>query len=472
MVSSKTKLTKSFLYCLLALTFLFSTAVPGRPLLAAEASTAAVELPDTIALTPSGGPALIDDDQYMSEADQISLSVQAAALGEQYKIDLILAIITQGTGADVNENAQNILNQDGYSGDAILCLIDLGEGMVWLTASGKGANFLSYESAGEIAQYMIDENDFSQAEYAGAFTTFLSNIRQAMIDYETATTTTTTTSQAPVTETTLTEETTTEATSTVAPTPTPEPTLARDLLPKKNNTTAIIANTPSGAPALLDPQNYLSPEQQSRLSEKALALAQKYGLDVVLVIMDINTGQSAQQNAEDIFDYGGYGQDGVLGLIDIDNRTVWVSTTGKGMELISDAQATKIAEKVVARNRLKNYAYEVAMDTLAYQIEDKLADSRPRVKVMDVLIALLAAALAFGIFFGSTSVIYRKPKGAKRVIDMKTQAIPNYDVIQDTLVNTYTRSEQISSGSSGGGSRSSGGGGGGGRSHGGGGASW
>lgn len=154
-----------------------------------------------------------------------------------------------------------------------------------------------------------------------------------------------------------------------------EASLQKGFLPVVNNSEADIANTPGGAPALLDPQNLLSPEQQNRLSYKASELSQVYGIDVVLVVMDLDTGQNSRQNAEDIFDYGGYGQHGLLGLIDIQNLAVWISTTRKGMDLISDGQASNIAQKVIERCDFLNNEYGDAMNTMAKEFEKELSKS-------------------------------------------------------------------------------------------------
>ena len=51
--------------------------------------------------------------------------------------------------------------------------------------------------------------------------------------------------------------------------------------------------------------------------------------------MTTETGQSAMANADDLFDYGNYGPDGILGLVDVANRTVWISTTGTAKDLLS-----------------------------------------------------------------------------------------------------------------------------------------
>lgn len=268
-------------------------------------------------------------------------------------------------------------------------------------------------------------------------------------------------STAPVPETTAALETTT-----LAP---------KDLLPTGNNTSAAIATTPSGGPTLLDPENLLSKNQQESLSKKALEVGQKFGLDVVLAIMTTETGQSAMANADDLFDYGNYGPDGILGLVDVANRTVWVSTTGTAKELLSNSTLDSIAEKVVEKNSMGDAEYAGAMNTLMAGIEDKLLDTRPRLKAIDVGIAAGVALLVFLIFFGITNTAYRQPKGAARKINLKTQAIANYEDIQDNLIDSHVSQAVISRSSSSGGGGGGGGGfhtGSSGSSHGGGGASW
>ncbi len=401
-----------------------------------------------IAETISGGPAFLDPDNLLPPDVQEALSFRAMEVGHDFDFDLVLALLATNTGQSSKTNAENLYSNGNYGPDGVLALIDIVNKSIWITTNGRMVEALPSSSLADIATTVADLNDIDNGEYEGAMTTLLSSLKEKLRAGPPLTTTS------------------------EAPTPSPLP---RDLLPKRNNTSANILNTPTGGPALLDYENILSAGQQEALSAKAIEVGKKYGVDVVLVIMTTKTGQSAMANADDLFDYGNYGPDGVLGLIDIANRTVWISTTGKAIEMIPNAKLDKMAQRVVDKNSLAKEEYAGAMNTLMAEIEDKLADTRPRLKAIDLAIAFGVALVVFLIFFGITNSVYRQPKGAKRKIDMGTQAIANYDDIQDILVDTRVTSSVISSSSGGGG----GGGGGGGShtgssgvSHGGGGASW
>ena len=65
------------------------------------------------------------------------------------------------------------------------------------------------------------------------------------------------------------------------------------------------------------------------------------GLDLVIVTTDDNEGLTSEAYADDFYDYNGYGvgsnKDGLLMLIDMDERRVHISTTGLGIDYFNDA---------------------------------------------------------------------------------------------------------------------------------------
>lgn len=81
---------------------------------------------------------------------------------------------------------------------------------------------------------------------------------------------------------------------------------------------------------VIDEMDFLTQEEMDQLESDILGIQDAYMIDVVIVITDNLEGKSTVAYADDYFDYNGYGIDGegVLMLIDMENRKVWISTAG------------------------------------------------------------------------------------------------------------------------------------------------
>lgn len=73
-------------------------------------------------------------------------------------------------------------------------------------------------------------------------------------------------------------------------------------------------------------------------------------MDFVVVTTNDAEGKSATAYADDFFDYGGFGygngRDGVLFLIDMDNRELTLSTSGNTIRLLTDERIERILDDV------------------------------------------------------------------------------------------------------------------------------
>lgn len=73
-------------------------------------------------------------------------------------------------------------------------------------------------------------------------------------------------------------------------------------------------------------------------------------LDIVVVTTEDSEGKSAMEYADDFYDYGGFGygrlKNGVLFLIDMDNRELYVSTSGDVIRLLTDSRIESILDDV------------------------------------------------------------------------------------------------------------------------------
>lgn len=85
---------------------------------------------------------------------------------------------------------------------------------------------------------------------------------------------------------------------------------------------------------VVDKMGYLSEEEISTLQTSADNIKENHGLEPVIVITDDMSGKSSMAYADDYFDYNGYGvgehHEGILFLINMADREIWISTTGPG----------------------------------------------------------------------------------------------------------------------------------------------
>lgn len=96
---------------------------------------------------------------------------------------------------------------------------------------------------------------------------------------------------------------------------------------------------------VVDAGGFLTEEEESDIAEKAAALSEKYGFDVVAVTARVSGALSARQYAEEFYKYNGYGTgdgfDGILLLI-LGNGTCITHAEGKGLDRLSETNLDRL----------------------------------------------------------------------------------------------------------------------------------
>ena len=92
-----------------------------------------------------------------------------------------------------------------------------------------------------------------------------------------------------------------------------------------------------GVVRLVDEADLLTDSEEAALSAKLDEISLRQNLDVVIVTVDSTGERTATEYADDTYDDRGYGEDGVLLLISVDNREWAVSTSGYGITAFTDA---------------------------------------------------------------------------------------------------------------------------------------
>lgn len=111
---------------------------------------------------------------------------------------------------------------------------------------------------------------------------------------------------------------------------------------------------------VIDNADLMSSSEEAALEEKAQALRQEYGMDVVILTVDSLDGKRPQDYADDYYDYNGYADDGVLFLLSMEERDWYISTKGNAIYALTDYGIQQVGESALPY--LKNGDYYGAFD--------------------------------------------------------------------------------------------------------------
>jgi len=182
-------------------------------------------------------------------------------------------------------------------------------------------------------------------------------------------------------------------------------------------------------------------------------------MDIVIVTTNDAQGKSSRDYADDFFDNGGFGvggdYDGILFLIDMDNREAYISTSGIGIRYLTDIRIESILDMVFDNGLIAGDYYGAAggflkgtRKYLELGIQQGQYNEPEQVKkinkltTMDIVISLVGGIAAGGIFYGITKARYRTPK-RDNPYSYKTNSIVNLTTNNDRLINSFVTTRHI-----------------------------
>lgn len=152
-------------------------------------------------------------------------------------------------------------------------------------------------------------------------------------------------------------------------------------------------------------------------------LSETLEFDIVVVTTNSTGGKSSQAYADDFFDYNGYGYgnnyDGALLLINMEYREWHISTTGYGMEAITNSEIEEIGEEIV--EYLSYGQYEAAFREFAALAAKEVEKERDS-EVLDVGEILVRLAIAIVIGMGLAFIPVTVMKKKMNNVAMKNEA--------------------------------------------------
>lgn len=261
-----------------------------------------------------------------------------------------------------------------------------------------------------------------------------------------------------------------------------------DIKVDASNRNAIL-NTPAvnAKEKVYDFADLLTNEQEFSLYNNINYFINDSSYDLVIVTIDDNPKYSAMEYADDFFDYNDFGfnssRDGVLVLIDMDTREVYISTSGMAIKMYSDYRIESIID--AGYYNLTNGNYYGCLSEMINEIENYYDLGFPSennnlhidengnpyyIRKMPYLMIFLAAGtfcliVTMILYYKTRSVV--KKHNIASYINMENTNINKNEIFLTTYTSKIRRQTSSSSGGGGGGSsfhRSSSG-----RSHGGGG---
>ena len=98
----------------------------------------------------------------------------------------------------------------------------------------------------------------------------------------------------------------------------------------------------SGAPVSVtkalvnDFSDLLTDSEEEKLNLRLQKIREEYGFDAVVVTTDSFNGMSPQDYADDLYDYSKYSDDGIIFVLNMNERVWYVSTKGKAIDYFTD----------------------------------------------------------------------------------------------------------------------------------------
>ena len=133
-------------------------------------------------------------------------------------------------------------------------------------------------------------------------------------------------------------------------------------------------------PWVVDDADVLTDQEENQLRQKLNEISTRQKFAVAIVIVDSFGGQSAQDFADDFYDYNGYGaelsenRDGAILALSMSSHNWYISTRGYGITAITDAGRERMAD--LFKPFLKDEEYYEACNKFADLCDDYVTEAR------------------------------------------------------------------------------------------------
>jgi uncharacterized protein len=199
----------------------------------------------------------------------------------------------------------------------------------------------------------------------------------------------------------------------------------------------------AGGARVADLAGLLTEDEEARLAAAAQSLGERYQMDIVIVTASDTGGLSSEAYADDYFDYNGYGigeaRDGILFLINMSIREIWISTSGRAIHALTDARIDGILDDVYNSGLADGEYYQAAQAFLS-STDNVLAGNR--LTWPEGLAGAAVSGLAGLWFFAGTRNAY-KGRRQNSIFDYHRNSLVNLGVVADDLTNSFVTSRAL-----------------------------
>ena len=184
----------------------------------------------------------------------------------------------------------------------------------------------------------------------------------------------------------------------------------------------ILPVSAASLPRMIDETGHLTSGEVRLLEEKLDSLSEEYQCDVVALMVETTSWKTAEQYADDFFDYQGYGlgpeRSGILFLVSLKDRAWHFSTSGDGIDIFKHSRLEKMGDRIPPL--LSSGDYYGAFDLYADQCAAYLKDPEDRALQNRLMLVRIIAAVGIGgvLGFGATALLKMQLKST----GLKSQA--------------------------------------------------
>lgn len=179
-----------------------------------------------------------------------------------------------------------------------------------------------------------------------------------------------------------------------------------------------------------DNANLLTKNEIADLEARIESATNEIKMDLVLLTITDAEGKMSLDYADDFYDYNDFGtgkdKSGALFLIDMDNREIYISTSGNMIDLLTDERIEAMLDNAYAKVSVKDYygTFESFLDDLQkyfsvgiekgqyrYDTETGKITKRKTISINEIIFALLVSvAVALFIVFCIYKSYAKKPR--------------------------------------------------------------
>lgn len=210
--------------------------------------------------------------------------------------------------------------------------------------------------------------------------------------------------------------------------------------------------------SVVDDAGLFTPEQIVRLNEQITPLAEKSKADVFIVTTDYNDRNSARDYADYyILEHVGRNKNAILFLFDMDNREIYISTSGNMIDYMDDRRVDDTLDLAYESMTSSNYygAAEAFLTKTDAYFEKGVPGGHYRVDeetgkitryksltTTEIVIALVVAVVLSLVFLGITISKYQLKFGTYKYPFREKSAL-NLTSRTDQLTNSFVTTRRI-----------------------------